>query len=106
MKRKYKQWFASLGCLTIIGLSACADLPSIDEFEEALNGASPSESIQDEEATSAESWRECQSMADCPFDSLCISGTCINTSAGGGNECESNLDCPDIDNVCSSGVCI
>lgn len=111
MKRKYKQWFAFLGCLTIIGLSACADLPSLDEFEEAIGEARPSESIQEGESNGDESWRECTTndLSRCPAGSFCISGVCmggIEDGGGGGSECEYSTDCPNIGDVCSYGVCI
>jgi hypothetical protein len=111
MKRKYKQWFASLGCLAFIGLAACAELPSFDDFEEEISEASPSDNIQEEAAEGDESWRECTTndLSQCPVGSTCISGVCMggwDDHKGGGAECEYSYECPNILDVCSNGVCI
>lgn len=114
MKRKYKQWFASLGCLAVLGLSACADLPSMDELQELgeeIGQARPSENVQEENTQDDESWRECTTndLSQCPVGSTCISGVCMggwDDDFGGGAECEYSSDCPNILDVCSNGVCM
>lgn len=109
MKRKYKKWLASLGCLAGLGLSACGGGIGNDGREDTLfaedsTGGQPTEDGHNQDAGQCTQ----EDMSKCTIGASCIAGLCVGGDrvGGGAGECESSVDCPNIDDVCSNGVCM
>ena len=117
MKRKYKQWIASLFCLSLLALGACGGggneefeddfrfSDTIDEDSQADFGEEDSQEEFGEEETGGQCNDDDWSACDIFAGEVCLNGVCVGSGRGGGSECDYSGGCRP-GTFCSNGVCM
>lgn len=110
MKRKYSRLFATFACLGLLAISACGGGHTPEDLDEGVSQDHRAEE-ENEDAEENGSFHECTeddwSACNIFAGETCFAGLCVGgNGGGGGGECQSSFDCPNVDDICSNGVCM